>query len=98
MVAIPEGASLEEAATLPMNGLTALRGLELLGLAEGQTLLVSGGAGVLASYVIALARRAGLRVIADARPDETELVRGFGADEVVARGERVDRRRPRARP
>jgi NADPH2:quinone reductase len=89
VVSIPTGASLQQAATLPMNGLTALRGLELLGLAEGETLLVSGGAGVLASYVIPLAKRAGLRVIADARPDEVELVRGFGADAVVARGDRL---------
>jgi NADPH2:quinone reductase len=86
VVPVPVGASLEQAATLPMNGLTALRGLELLGLPEGETLFVSGGAGVLASYVIPLARRAGLRVIADARSDEAELVRGFGADEVVERG------------
>src|ERR1700761_4562571 len=31
-VPIPDGASMHEAATLPMNGLTAMRGLELLGL------------------------------------------------------------------
>ena len=30
---VPTGATLEEASTLPMNGLTALRGLELLDLA-----------------------------------------------------------------
>ena len=45
VVAIPHGATLEQAATLPMNGLTALLGLELLGLAPGQSLAVSGGAG-----------------------------------------------------
>ncbi|MGA9857386.1 MAG: NADP-dependent oxidoreductase, partial [Solirubrobacteraceae bacterium] len=87
VVAIPDGASLDEAATLPMNGLTALRGLEMLGLAPGETLAVSGGAGVLGSYVIGLAREQGLRVIADARPEETELVRGFGADIVVQRSD-----------
>ncbi|HEY5189247.1 MAG TPA: NADP-dependent oxidoreductase [Solirubrobacteraceae bacterium] len=87
VVAIPARASLQEAATLPMNGLTALRGLELLGLSEGQTLLVSGGAGLLASYVIPLAKEQGLRVIADAKPEEAELVRGFGADVVVDRGD-----------
>lgn len=70
-----------------MNGLTACLGLELLGLQAGQTLAVSGGAGLLASYVIALADVRGLRVIADARPADEELVRGFGADVVVPRGE-----------
>jgi NADPH:quinone reductase-like Zn-dependent oxidoreductase len=71
-----------------MNGLTALLGLELLGLATGQTLVVTGGAGLLASYVIPLAKEDGLRVIADAKPEDEELVRSFGADVVVPRGER----------
>jgi NADPH:quinone reductase-like Zn-dependent oxidoreductase len=87
VVPIPDGATLPQAATLPMNGLTARLGLELLGLRAGQSLAVSGGAGLLASYVIALAKARGLRVIADAKPDDEELVRGFGADVVVPRGE-----------
>jgi NADPH2:quinone reductase len=87
VVRIPDGATLEEAATLPMNGLTAMRGLELLDLADGDTLAVAGGAGLLASYVIGLAHERGLRVIADAKAGEEELVRGFGADVVVARSD-----------
>lgn len=87
VVGIPEGASVPEAATLPMNGLTALRGLEMLDLAAGETLAVSGGAGLLGSYVIGLAHERGLRVIADAKPGEEDLVRGFGADVVVARSD-----------
>jgi NADPH:quinone reductase-like Zn-dependent oxidoreductase len=87
VVPTPARASLEQAATLPMNGLTALRGLELLDLDEGQWLLVSGGAGLLASYVIPLAARQGLRVIADAKPEEEELVHGFGAEVIVPRGQ-----------
>jgi NADPH:quinone reductase-like Zn-dependent oxidoreductase len=87
VVAIPDGASLEQAATLPMNGLTAQRGLELLDPGEGQTLLVTGGAGLLASYVIPLAKEHGLHVLADAKPEDAELVRSFGADAVLPRGE-----------
>ena len=87
VVPAPAGRSLEEAATLPMNGLTALRGLELLDLQPGETLAVTGGAGLLASYVIPLAKLQGLRVLADAKPEDEELVRSFGADEVVARGD-----------
>jgi NADPH:quinone reductase-like Zn-dependent oxidoreductase len=87
---IPDGATLEQAATLPMNGLTAILGLELLALSDGQTLAVSGGAGLLASYVIPLAKLRGLRVIADAKPEDEELVRSFGADVVVARGQRFN--------
>ena len=87
VVPIPDGATLTEAATLPMNGLTARLGLELLGLNEGETLAVSGGAGQLASYVIPLAKEHGLRVIADAKPEDEDLVRSFGADVVVPRGQ-----------
>ena len=75
-----------------MNGLTALLGLELLGLPRAQTLAVSGGAGILASYVIAAGQAAGLRVLADAKPEDEALVRGFGAD-VVRRARRGLRRR-----
>lgn len=88
VVPIPAGATLQQASTLPMNGLTALRGLELLGLHPGQTLAVSGGAGLLASYVIPLASARGVRVLADARPEDEELVRSFGADAVLPRGEK----------
>ena len=87
VVPIPDGATLTEAATLPMNGLTARLGLELLGLKAGDTLAVTGGAGQLASYVIPLAKKQGLRVIADAKPEDEELVRSFGADVVVPRGQ-----------
>jgi NADPH:quinone reductase len=86
-VAIPDGATLQQAATLPMNGLTARLGLERLALAPGEVLAVTGGAGLLASYVIPLAKERGLRVVADAKPEDEGLVRGFGADVVVPRGE-----------
>jgi NADPH:quinone reductase-like Zn-dependent oxidoreductase len=88
VVGLPGGASFAEASTLPMNGLTAQLGLEMLGLSSGDTLAVSGGAGLLASYVIALARARGLEVVADAKPEDEELVRSFGADAVLPRGER----------
>jgi NADPH:quinone reductase-like Zn-dependent oxidoreductase len=87
VVPIPEGASLEQASTLPMNGLTALEGLRLLGLGEGDTLFVTGGAGHLASFVIPIARRRGVRVIADAKPEDEQRVRRLGADTVLPRGE-----------
>ncbi len=87
VVPIPAGATLEQAATLPMNGLTALRGLELLDLEPGTTLGVTGGAGLLASYVIPIAKLRGIRVLADAGPADAELVRDFGADVVLPRGD-----------
>jgi NADPH:quinone reductase len=84
---MPRLASAPEAATLPMNGLTALEGLRMLGLATGSTLAVTGGAGLLASYIIGLARQRGIRVIADAGPGDEALVSGFGADHVLPRGD-----------
>jgi NADPH:quinone reductase-like Zn-dependent oxidoreductase len=86
VVAIPDGATPEQASTLPMNGLTAMRGLEMLALSERDTLYVTGGAGLLGSYAIGLGHERGLRVIADAKPEDEELVRSFGADVVVPRG------------
>lgn len=91
VVPIPDGVTLGQAATLPMNGLTALLGLELLDLEPGGTLAVSGGAGQLASYVIPIAKGRGLEVIADAKPEDEELVRSFGADEVIPRRGRFAR-------
>lgn len=87
VVPIPDGATLAQAATLPMNGLTALLGLELLGLRAGDSLAVTGAAGLLGSYVVALGKLRGLRVIADAKPADEQLVLGFGADTVVPRGD-----------
>jgi NADPH:quinone reductase len=89
VVPVPVGATIEQAATLPMNGLTAFRGLELLDVEPGATLLVTGGAGLLASYVIPIAKLQGLRVLADAAPADAELVRGFGADVVLPRGDEL---------
>lgn len=87
VVAPPAGLTLEQAATLPMNGLTALRALEQLDLPSGSTLLVTGGAGLLASLAIPLAKRAGLHVLADASEADDELVRGYGTDTVLRRGD-----------
>lgn len=86
VVRIPSGAGLIEAATLPMNGLTARLALDLLALQPGQTLAVTGAAGAFGGYVVQLAKADGLRVIGDASANDESLVRGLGA-EVVARGE-----------
>jgi NADPH:quinone reductase len=86
VVAIPAGSTMAQAATLPMNGLTAHLGLDLLEVTAGDTLAVTGGAGLLASYVIALANERGATTVADAALADQQLVRGFGADVVVPRG------------
>ncbi|MQA87958.1 MAG: zinc-binding dehydrogenase [Streptosporangiales bacterium] len=83
---VPEGMGLAEAATLPMNGLTVRRALDLLALPPGASLAVTGAAGAVGGYTIQLAAEEGLRVVADAKPEDEELVRRLGADVVVPRG------------
>ncbi|SHH17729.1 NADPH:quinone reductase [Jatrophihabitans endophyticus] len=87
VVAVPAGASDAEAATLPMNGLTARLALDTLGLAPGQTLAVTGAAGAFGGYAVQLGKAAGLTVVADAAEQDEELVRSLGADLVVRRGD-----------
>ncbi|MFM9971519.1 MAG: NADP-dependent oxidoreductase [Burkholderiales bacterium] len=86
VVRTPAGASLIEASTLPMNGLTARRSLDQLALQPGQTLAVTGAAGCYGGYVVQQAKADGLRVIADASSADEALVRSLGADVVVPRG------------
>lgn len=82
----PANLSLTQAATLPMNGLTVRRALDLLALPPGATLAVTGSAGAVGGYAIELGKAAGLHVIADAHPQDAALVRHLGADVVVPRG------------
>jgi NADPH:quinone reductase-like Zn-dependent oxidoreductase len=89
VVRMPAGASHVEAATLPMNGLTARLALDLLALPEGGTLAVTGAAGTLGGYAVQLAKADDLLVIADASERDEQLVRSFGADVVVRRGDDV---------
>ena len=89
VVRAPAGVTLIEAATLPMNGLTARQSLDQLALKPGQTLAVTGAAGCYGGYVVQLAKADGLRVIADASPADTALVRALGADIVVPRGDDI---------
>ncbi|MCA5924855.1 alcohol dehydrogenase catalytic domain-containing protein, partial [Curtobacterium oceanosedimentum] len=84
---IPRGTSIEAASTVPMNGLTALQILSHASLAPGQTLAVTGAAGLLGNYVVQLAKAAGLTVIADASPADEALVRSLGPDHIVRRGD-----------
>jgi NADPH:quinone reductase-like Zn-dependent oxidoreductase len=84
---VPEGTSLEAAATLPMNGLTVRLALDRLALKPGQTLGVTGAAGAVGGYAVELGVSDGLRVIAVARPQDEALVKRMGAAVVVPRGE-----------
>lgn len=82
---LPDGVSFEDAATLPLNALTARQALDLLGLAAGETLLVTGASGGVGGFAVQLAVADGLRVIAVAGRDDADWVASLGAAEVLPR-------------
>ena len=81
----PQGVDSAAAATLPLNGLTTVQALDLLGLSAGQTILVTGAAGGLGGFGVELAAMRGLRVVAAAGDNDEKLVRELGAAEFVPR-------------
>ena len=81
----PAGVDSAAASTLPLNGLTAVQALDLLDLAAGQTILVTGAAGGLGGFGVELAAMRGLRVIAAAGDDDEKLARHLGAAAFVPR-------------
>lgn len=80
---VPDGLDLVEAASLPLNALTARQGLDLLGPADGRTLLVTGGAGAVGGHALVLAARDGWRVTALARETDAAFVADTGAELVT---------------
>ena len=91
VVAKPASLSFEEAACLPTAYLTAYRMLFVQGgCRPGDTVLVQGAGGGVATALIALARAGGLKVLATSR-DEAKRQRALelGAHEVYETGERL---------
>jgi len=94
LVPKPSSLSFEEAACLPTAWLTAYRMLfTQSGLAPGDTVLVQGAGGGVATAAICLARAAGLRVYVTSR-DESKRTRAeeLGADAAFPPGTRLPRR------
>jgi NADPH:quinone reductase-like Zn-dependent oxidoreductase len=77
---VPDGLDLVEAATVPLNALTALQLVEILGDGEGRSLLVTGAAGAVGGYVVPFAIDRGWQVTGLARAADEEFVRGLGAE------------------
>lgn len=94
LVPKPEVLSFEQAACLPTAYLTAYRMLFTRGgLRPGQTVLVQGAAGGVASAAISLARAAGARVWATSRgEDKRKYAEELGAHEVFEAGARLPER------
>lgn len=75
----PGNVSWEEAAGLPLAGLTALRGIRELNVVPGDTVLILGASGGVGAIATQLARNAGASVIGSASPGNLEGVAALGA-------------------
>src|SRR5262245_1757435 len=82
---IPESLTTEEAGVMPVDAMTALRGLDdTLRLKRGESVLIFGASGGIGHLAVQLAKRMGARVFAVASGDDgVALVKRLGADAVV---------------
>jgi NADPH:quinone reductase-like Zn-dependent oxidoreductase len=80
----PAGVSHVDAAALALAGLTAICTIEdTLKLKAGETILIQGGAGGVASFAIQLSKHLGARVITTASASNHDYLRKIGADEII---------------
>jgi NADPH:quinone reductase-like Zn-dependent oxidoreductase len=80
----PSGVSFEEAAAVPLAGMTALQGLRDHGKVEpGQRVLIVGAGGGVGTFAVQLARFLGAEVTGVCSTKKAGLVRSLGADHVV---------------
>jgi NADPH:quinone reductase-like Zn-dependent oxidoreductase len=77
---VPATLDLPGAAALPVAVETAVRALDVLELAAGQTLLINGGAGAVGTAAVQFAVDRGARVIVTASERNAERLRGYGAE------------------
>lgn len=75
----PAGVAWDEAVAIPVAGNAAQRGLDLVDLREGETLLLHGAAGAVGSVAVQLAVARGATVIGTASPANHDYVRSLGA-------------------
>lgn len=88
---LPTSLDFVAAAALPVAVETAARTLDLLGVGEGDTLLINGASGSVGVTAVQFARERGARVIGTAGADNQEYVRSFGAEPTTYGPGLVDR-------
>ena len=83
----PEGLSAEQAAAVPVSGLTALQAVrDRARVQPGESVLVIGASGGVGSFAVQLAKAAGAQVTGVTSAGGVDLVAALGADTVVDRG------------
>jgi NADPH:quinone reductase-like Zn-dependent oxidoreductase len=81
---LPKPLGLREAGAIPTTGLTALQGIEHLGVKKGEAVIVHGASGGVGTLALQFAKLRGARVLATASGrDGVALVRRLGADQAV---------------
>jgi len=84
LAALPDGVTLEQAATVPVAGLTALQALRDHGtLRRGQRVLVVGASGGVGSFAVQIAKAYGAAVTGVCSTTNVDLVASLGADQVI---------------
>ncbi|WP_018298119.1 NADP-dependent oxidoreductase [Corynebacterium lubricantis] len=78
----PTELDLNDSATLPLVGASAIQALRTIGVSEGSTIVVLGAGGGIGSVAVQAAKAKGARVIASASASDIDYVKGLGADEV----------------
>ena len=80
----PANLSFEQAAVVPISGLTALQAVRDAGRVEaGQKVLVIGASGGVGTYAVQLAKAFGAQVTGVCSTAKIDLVRSIGADDVI---------------
>ena len=74
----------DQAAVVPISGLTAIQAVDKARLAAGSTVLVLGASGGVGSYAVQLAKGRGAEVTGVCSTAKVDLVRSLGADHVIA--------------
>lgn len=80
---LPPGLDEIPASTVPLNGTTAAQALARLGPANGRSLLITGAAGAVGGYALALAAGDDWQVTALARQGDSDFVFGLRASELI---------------
>ncbi len=80
---MPENTTFEEAASLPLIGLTAIQALEKVGLKQNDRILIHAGSGGVGSFAIQYAKAKGAFVYTTTSTDNVEWVKALGADRVI---------------